>query len=170
MALRVRFNDYVYQQGDRLEKPNKTSLQLNSTDNEVGTTIRYTRQVQAVQELAKEFIVFSELLQEMSKRNPDVPLEVIEAFLNQLLENEFLLSELRPPMVNTDALTYVLNILAHIEGSGEAEDYRNHLATIQSDPQHCGNKLFQLLFQPRRQYIAICIGSQIDLEAVVRFM
>lgn len=133
MALRVRFNDYVYQQGDRLEKPNKTSLQLNSTDNEVGTTIRYTRQVQAVQELAKEFIVFSELLQEMSKRNPDVPLEVIEAFLNQLLENEFLLSELRPPMVNTDALTYVLNILAHIEGSGEAEDYRNHLATIQSD-------------------------------------
>lgn len=131
MALRVRFNDYVYQQGDRLEKPNKTSLQLNSTDNEVGTTIRYTRQVQAVQELAKEFIVFSDLLQEMSKRNPHVPLEVIEVFLNQLLENEFLLSELRPPMVNTDALTYVLNILAHIEGGGEAEDYRNHLSAIQ---------------------------------------
>lgn len=131
MALCVRFNDYVYRQGDRLEKPNKTSLQLNSTDNEVGTTIRYTRQVQAVQELAKEFIVFSDLLQEMSKRNPDVPLEVIEVFLNQLLENEFLLSELRPPMVNTDALTYVLNILAHIEGGGEAEDYRNYLSAIQ---------------------------------------
>ena len=57
-------------------------------DDEVGTTIRYTRQVQAVQELAKEFIVFSDLLQEMSKRNPHVPLEVIEVFLNQLLENE----------------------------------------------------------------------------------
>lgn len=131
MALRVRFNDYVYQQGDRLEKPNKTSLQLNSTDNEVGTTIRYTPQVQVVQELAREFIVFSDLLQEMSRRNPNVPVEVIEAFLNQLLENEFLLSELRPPMVNTDALTYVLNILGHIEGDGEAEDYRNHLIAIQ---------------------------------------
>lgn len=133
MALRVRFNDYVYQQGDRLEKPNRTSLQLNSTDNEVGTTIRYTRQVQAVQELAKEFVLFSDLLQELSKRNPEVPLEVIEAFLSQLLENEFLLSELRPPMVNTDALTYVLGILDHIEGDREVEDYQNHLTVIQRD-------------------------------------
>lgn len=133
MALRVRFNDYVYQQGDRLEKPNKTSLQLNSTDNEVGTTIRYTQQVQAVQELAKEFVLFSDLLQELSKRNPEVPLEVIEAFLSQLLENEFLLSELRPPMVNTDALTYVLGILGHIEGGREVEDYQNHLTVIQRD-------------------------------------
>lgn len=133
MALRVRFNDHVYQQGDRLEKPNKTSLQLNSMDNEVGTTIRYTQQVRAVQELAKEFIVFSNLLQEISRRNPNVPSEVIEAFLNQLLENEFLLSELRPPMVNTDALTYVLGILNRIEGGGEAKDYRDQLSVIQEN-------------------------------------
>ena len=78
-------------------------------------------------------VLFSDLVQELSKRNPEVPLEVIEAFLNQLLENEFLLSELRPPMVNTDALTYVLGILDHIEGGREAEDYQNHLATIQRD-------------------------------------
>ena len=86
-----------------------------------------------MQELAKEFVLFSELLQELSKRNPEVPLEVIEAFLSLLLENEFLLSELRPPMVNTDALTYVLSILEHIEGGREVEDYQNHLTVIQRD-------------------------------------
>ena len=121
--LNVKFNDYVYENGDRLEKPNKTILQINSDEKEISTTIRYTKQVKSVREMSKNFIRFSELLHNILKQAPGIPAEMAEKFLNQLLENEFLLSELRPPLINTDALSYAINVLDNIEQNPEVKKY-----------------------------------------------
>ena len=61
--LKFKFNDFVFENGNRLEKLNKTFLELNSEENESSTTIRNTRQVKVVRKLSQDFISFSELLQ-----------------------------------------------------------------------------------------------------------
>lgn len=40
--LKFKFNDFVFENGDRLEKLNKTFLKLNCEENESSTTIRNT--------------------------------------------------------------------------------------------------------------------------------
>lgn len=128
--LKVHFNDYVYAAGDRLEKPTTTFLQLNTTTAELGTSIKYTRQVLKVKEAAQEVVVFSDLLTELSAQNPTVPPEKIEWFLNQLFENEYLLSELRPPIVNTDALDHVIRALRRIVQNPAAKEFCEKLESI----------------------------------------
>lgn len=131
--LRVRFNDYIYIDGDRLEKPTTTFLQLNTAAGELGTSIKYTRQVERVKDMAHDLVALSDLLSNLSAQNPAVPPEKIEVFLNQLFENEYLISELRPPLVNTDALSYVIAALERIEHNQEATSYLLQLKSIASD-------------------------------------
>jgi len=132
--LGVRFNDFTYANGSRIEKPNKTFLQhdeSNENIQELSTSIRYTGQIKIIEDKLKGFCVFSSVLEDVSAQNPDVPISRVEAFLSQLIDNEFLLSQLRPPLTNTDMLGYVINILDKIEGVAEADYYVVKLREIQ---------------------------------------
>ena len=70
---------------------------------------------------------------ELSAQNPTVPPPKIEWFLNQLFENEYLLSELRPPIVNTDALDHVIRALRRIEQNPAAKEFCEKLESICAD-------------------------------------
>lgn len=131
--LKFKFNDYVFENGDRIEKLNKTFLELNCEENELSTTIRNTQQVKIVRKLSRDFISFSELLQYLSEKNPGISQERIKAFLDQLVDNEFLISEMRPPLVNTDTLRYVIHILEEINFNSEAERYLLLLTDIEEE-------------------------------------
>jgi hypothetical protein len=132
--LRVRFNDFTYANGSRIDKPNKTLLQHNESEenpaNEASTSIRYTAQVKNLEEKNKQFQIYSSIAKEIISENPNVPYVRIDAFLSQLLENEYLLSELRPPLTNVDVLDYVIGILSSIEGVAKAEEYTLKLIEI----------------------------------------
>lgn len=128
--LLVKSNNYTFVSGNRLEKPTRTFLQINGVSNEIGTSIRYTKQVQTVLEYANDLISYPDLLALIEKNNPTVPTEILELFLAQLLDNEFLITELRPPLFNVDPLTYVINILSKIKDCEEVEDYLNGLVII----------------------------------------
>lgn len=131
--LKFKFNDFVFENGDRLEKLNKTFLELNSEENESSTTIRNTRQVKVVRKLSQDFISFSELSQYLSEKNPRVSRDRIKAFLDQLVDNEFLISELRPPLVNTDTLEYAIHILEKNNFNSETKKYLLLLTEIKED-------------------------------------
>lgn len=131
--LKFKFNDFVFENGNRLEKLNKTFLELNSEKNESSTIIRNTRQVRVVRKLSQDFISFSELFQYLSEKNPDVSQDRIKAFLDQLVDNEFLISELRPPLINTDTLEYVIHILDRINFNSETKRYLLLLTEIKED-------------------------------------
>lgn len=130
MQLKVRFNDYIYKRGNRLEQPWKSCLNLNDSRNKTGTSIRYTPRVKDVEQLAEGYIEYAELFEKMCSQNLHVPKEVIKGFLDNLFENEYLISELRPPMVNTEALSYVIEILGKIEDNKEANEFREELLGI----------------------------------------
>jgi len=134
--LNVRFNDFTYKNGNRIEKPNKTFLQLEKSNeilNELSTSIRYTHQVEILEEKCVDFNMFSSLIDDIITQNPNVPINKAETFLSQLLENEFLLSELRLPLINTDILGYLLHILNKIKGIEEVDLYVSKLKEIQKN-------------------------------------
>jgi len=131
--LKFKFNDFVFENGERLEKLNKTFLELNSEENESSTTIRNTRQVKIVKKISQIPISFSEILQNLSEKNPGVSQERIKAFINQLIDNEFLISELRPPLINTDTLEYTIHILEKISFNCEVKKFLLLLKDIKED-------------------------------------
>lgn len=130
--LMVRFNECIYEHGSHLEKNYVTVLQLNKAKNEYGTTIRYTKQVKLVRSLSKNYICFSDLIDKMLEANNTVPRDIIENFLNQLLDNEFLISDFRPPMTEINQVEYIVKKLKNISANTFAEKYIVQLETLQT--------------------------------------
>lgn len=134
--LQVRFNDFTFVHGNRIEKPNRTVLQhrtdelKDDTGNEVASSIRYTAAVKAVESMSQQYISFHSLQEYLCGLNPDVPSEQIEAFLSQLLENEFLISELRPPLLNTDFFEYLMAKLGGLPAESQADYWLKPLEKI----------------------------------------
>ncbi len=138
--LKVKFNDYTFQNGNRLYKPYKTYLeheQINGQLVEVSSSIRYTNQVKLVEKICKEFISVQEVCKKIASKNPEVPFERIQRFVDQLIDNEFLLSELRVPLIGTDALTYVIEILK--KDNQKACEYRKQLIKIKEKIEEYNN-------------------------------
>ncbi|MCL2426862.1 MAG: lantibiotic dehydratase [Oscillospiraceae bacterium] len=131
--LNVRFNDFTFANGSRIEKPNKSFLQLEESNDdmpELSTSIRYTGQVKAIESKCSKFHSFSDILEEIVGQNPNAPMNKIETFLSQLLENEYLLSEFRPPLINSDMLEYLLHVLDRIKDIEEVDVYIQKLKAI----------------------------------------
>ena len=132
--LNVKFNDFTYTSGNRIEKPNKTFLQASKSNDNVqeSTSIRYTGQVKMIEENCKNYSIFSNVLEEIASKNPSVPIIRIETFLSQLLENEYLISELRPSLMNTDMLDCLIGVLSKIAGVSEVDFYLGKLNEIRT--------------------------------------
>jgi len=98
---------------------------------EISTSVRYTGQVKTIEAKYADFHPFLDVLSDIASQNPTVPVIKIETFLSQLMENEFLLSELRPPLTNTDMLDHLIGVLSRIEITNETYDYTAKLQEIQ---------------------------------------
>lgn len=131
LCLKVRFNDSVVEQGNRLENFNNTFLQ-NSENKEKGiTSIRFTEPVKLIQEACSSFKKYGQLIDEISKCYENVAPVKIEILVKQLLDNEYLLSELRPPLCNTDPLEYLISVLVSYD-TDAASFYLEKLKEIQN--------------------------------------
>lgn len=133
-SLRIRFNDFTYSNGNRLEKPDKSLLQHDKTDNNTHeiTSIRYTELVKYVEKQSKLFRKYSSVMNNLMTQNPSVSRERIDAFLLNLLENEYFLTELRPPLTNIDVLDYIIDIFTNIGDIAEVEEYISKLIKIKN--------------------------------------
>ena len=133
-TLRIRFNDFSYVNGNRMEKPDKTLLQQSDTINNIHeiTSIRYTRLVKRVEEICGDFCKYSELVTILKMENGFDDDVKVESFLNQLLENEFLITELRPPLTNIDALDYMIGVFIKEKHIPEVGEYATKLLHIKN--------------------------------------
>ncbi len=115
-CLKVKYNFMCYNKGDRLINPFFTNAgSRDSNDSRV--SIKSSAQTEYICTKAKEFILFSDLRNDLKVRNPQVDLEILENFLKNLVLNEYLITELRTPLVNTDAIEHVIKILGKIEAA-----------------------------------------------------
>jgi len=177
-GLNVRFNNFTYTNGNRIDKPNKTFLQLeksNESTHELSTSIRYTNQVKMIEEKCSEYHVLSDILNDIILQNPNVPGNRIGDFLSQLLENEYLLSELRPPLINTDMLDYLINTLSKINNIEDIQLYVNKLNEIQkliagynATPIGEGMDIYNEIIRLQKELYECKSYLQVDLKTHVK--
>ncbi|MBR2894189.1 MAG: lantibiotic dehydratase [Oscillospiraceae bacterium] len=129
--IRYRFNESAYQSGDRMERINGSNFQDQVSENEMYTSIKFSAAVKFVIKVAADWISFCDLKNLLVGEYPEVPENVLNSFLLQLIQNGFLLSELRPPLMNTDVLQYILSVLHDIESCDAVDQYIHSLSRIE---------------------------------------
>jgi thiopeptide-type bacteriocin biosynthesis protein len=88
--LQVIFNKHCNKVYGRLKNGYCSNLRKENVNHAEDLHIRYTKQVQYVQEFASDFVAFKDLRDFLINKNPNVPPEIIDKFLKELLLNEYL--------------------------------------------------------------------------------
>ncbi|TCP70595.1 lantibiotic dehydratase [Baia soyae] len=113
--LQVQVNDATYVNRARAKLPYQTLYGQEDRKMEMAS-IRYTEVVERVFQLAKQPIRFQMLTDQLVKDYPEASEEQITPFLWQLFQQEFLISELRPPFMVESPFAYVLEKLSAVQG------------------------------------------------------
>lgn len=154
--LKVRANPLGVENGNRLDMCYISNYGQVSTKEKfynMTASIRHTKQVAFVMDYAKDFVVLSEIRETIMFNNPQVEQIRIEGFLKELLKNEYLITELRPPLINENPFQYILKILEHVANS---DQYYNELKEVEDKIQ---------------AYDTANIGDGVDLyEAIIEKM
>lgn len=131
--LKFKANPLAYVNGNRLEMGYISNYgQASDLENgcSVTASIRYTKPVEIVMKEAQQFVSLSELKQNIVAMNPQVPEEKINMFFIDLIKNEYLLSELRPPLINNQPLQYIITILSKLQNGGDFYKSLNAVQTM----------------------------------------
>lgn len=115
-CLKIRYNSMCYKKGNRYINPFFTNAGSLSVQ-ECQVSIKASKMTDMVFHRAKSFVTFKDLLNDIQKNNTEVDSEIIRKFLKDLVWNEYLITELRPPLINTDAMEYVMNKLSNIKAA-----------------------------------------------------
>lgn len=110
----VSKNHATYRVGNRLYLPFSTECgQLRKKDMEKkeNISITYSEVVKKVLDLAETHITVKELLQKLNNDYPGTDIKVMENFILQLVEQEYLITELRPPLTYDSPFDYVIDKL-----------------------------------------------------------
>ncbi|MGE6537963.1 lantibiotic dehydratase [Bacillus luti] len=113
-SLMVSKNHATYRVGNRLYLPFSTECgQLRKKDMEKkeNISISYSEVVRKVLDLAETHITVKELLQKLQNDYPGIEVKVMENFILQLVEQEYLITELRPPLTYDSPFDYVIDKL-----------------------------------------------------------
>ncbi|MBU7320729.1 lantibiotic dehydratase [Paenibacillus sp. SM 69] len=129
MQLKVSLNCLAYPVGSRLYLPYLTKYGVKQKSNGAtmeSTSVRLTPAVKQVMELTRQPLPFGELALKLHSQFSDTSLEQINQFLWQLVQQEIIITDLRPPLMTASPFDYVLRRLADITG---VEDERAKLET-----------------------------------------
>lgn len=113
-------NDLAYINGSRLDIgyiSNYGQIMKDDNLNNITASIRNTKQVQIVMELTKKPIKYKDLISFLITQNPNTDPKKIINFIDQLMSNEYLITELRPPLANADPFLYIIEKLEKLESS-----------------------------------------------------
>ena len=104
MAFKI--NTAAFIQGDRYVLP------FTVDEFEEDRNINLSKPVQIlIEKCKKDYISYKELLNILGNNYPGIDLEVLTTFIRNLVEKDFLISDLRPPICNVDPLDYLLSKL-----------------------------------------------------------
>ncbi|MBN2908800.1 lantibiotic dehydratase family protein [Polycladomyces sp. WAk] len=108
--VKVHANPLVLRVGGRLYLSYHTEYgkQTNVKSKREKISIRASEPVLAALDFSKEPVLFADLVGKMAQQYPDVEEKQIRDFILQLLKQEFLISDLRPPLTIKSPFQYIL--------------------------------------------------------------
>ncbi|QXM06247.1 lantibiotic dehydratase [Crassaminicella indica] len=121
--LKVKFNPICYLWGNRLKNPyfSNHGMLKDYKDCIEQNDIQYTNLIELIKKNTEKFTDFSKIQNIIRETYKDVPDELIDYTLFQLIENEYLITNLRIPAYCDNHLEHVIKVLGNNE-------YTNKLA------------------------------------------
>ncbi|KLR75048.1 SpaB, partial [Geobacillus sp. T6] len=158
-------NDSIFLKGERAYLLHSTRKDDDKRVNEI--SVRVTLPFKITCELARHLIHYQTLKKELIKQFPNTSEEKIERFLKQLIENEFLISNLRPPLTVMDQLDYLIKRLkeSHIEEwSNELIDIQQKIRTYTMTPLGEGEQIYKELHKKMKKLADTKNVLQVDMK------
>jgi thiopeptide-type bacteriocin biosynthesis protein len=123
--LKFKMNTANYRMGNRLYLP----YTIDGKSEEIN--VNYSKPLEIIKNLCqKNQISFNEIVNALKEEYPQRNIDALSAYVKILIEKDFLISELRPPICNTDILTYTINKFSGIPSLHE--QYGEPLSKIKS--------------------------------------
>lgn len=127
--LRLQFNTICYRYGDRIKNPyfsNHGSIDnLKSYTEE--NNIKYSPLIDIIKENTKSFIAYKDLKSRICEKYEGISEYIVDNTLAMLVENEYLLTDLRIPAYCNDSLEHVIQKL---EKNKDIEDVISNLKKL----------------------------------------
>jgi lantibiotic biosynthesis protein len=146
--LRFKINDSIYFKGERAFLLHSTLKENEKKVSEI--SVRVTSPFELTYKLASNFISYKTLTRTLMEKFQNTIQDRIEHFLKQLIENEFLISNLRPPLTVMDQLDYLLKELKKCnidELISELIDVQNYIEKYTSTPLGEGEEVYMELYK-----------------------
>lgn len=148
--LSLKFNSICFVSGDRLKNPyfsNRGNLgkgeeKINEND------IRNTALIDLIKSSTTDFIKYNELFKIIKDEYAGVQDEIIQETIRNLVQNEYLLTNLRLPAYCDDALKHIVDV---VENSAALKDIAIILKNLQ-------NKFFECKKNYSSDYVSDIIG------------
>ena len=110
--VKVRKNEICYVSGNRMINPYFSAKGTAEEKTCDSFSIRYTKPVQFVMEICREYISYEDVLKRVS-REFCIEIERTKIFLEELIRSEFINIDIMPPLLNTDPVQYVIDKLGN---------------------------------------------------------
>lgn len=157
--LQVTANTMAYEVGARTHLPYLTRCgqmrRAGVAPQMERTSVRTTPAVQQALAFAQTPVPYGELVDHLHRAYPDTSHEQINQFVRQLFEQELLISELRPPLLDVSPLTYVLKRLQEVRGAeelkGQLQDISALLTAYDDLPLGAGEGMYRRLVDKMKE-------------------
>lgn len=114
LDLYVCSNNLSYNFGDRLENPYISNCgNSDFKKSNLSASIKFSEKVKMAMEKSDGGIKVRHLISELNDNNKYDEKQILK-FIKNLIKNEYLITNLRPPLTNTNVLEYIINILSNI--------------------------------------------------------
>ncbi|EJP85542.1 lantibiotic dehydratase [Bacillus cereus] len=168
--LKVQVNSIILAKGERINVPysSRTEAFQGNLFNFESSSIRMTPVVQLILELAKKPIKIDEIIFALKQKYTNVLEEKIHVVLLQLIEREYLVTELSPSLMIESPFEFLIEKLEHVQGIEELKiDLKqlNQLITYY-DQKYIGEGLHVVkeINQQMKKIIATKDNIQIDVR------
>ncbi|RGF95479.1 MAG: lantibiotic dehydratase [Oscillospiraceae bacterium] len=112
VKISVKFNEQCIIKGDRIYNPYITSETQEDEQNlYTAVSIRLSEILLWIKQECSTSIVVKDLVEKIIAKKKNCSTDRVLFYIKQLIENNFLITELRPPLVNTDPLPYLIHVL-----------------------------------------------------------
>ena len=111
VKISVKFNEQCIIKGDRIYNPYITSETQEDEQNlYTAVSIRLSEILLWIKQECSTSIVVKDLVEKIIAKKKNCSTDRVLFYIKQLIENNFLITELRPPLVNTDPLPYLIHV------------------------------------------------------------
>lgn len=117
--LKVKTNNIVFNAGNRINIPYNSNCGQQNLDRSLNIesiSIRSTPVTDIILNLAKQNIKVKEIVKLLKKKFPETDVKRINLVILQMIQKEYLLTELRPPLMSTSPFEYLLEKVNQIKG------------------------------------------------------